>query len=57
MNEDSYKDITLNLRISIDEKEVIWEKAQSFTAGNLSEWVRAAALNYTPRKKDLKEVS
>ena len=57
MNDESFKHINVNIRISPDDQEIMWEKADAFTAGNLSEWIRAAARNYTPRKRDLKEVS
>lgn len=38
-----------------DDYQKIKQNAQKFTAGNISEWIRYAALNHTPKKSDLVE--
>lgn len=43
----------LNVRINKAEKEAIKAKADQFANGDVSKWVRDAALNYVPRKQEI----
>lgn len=42
-------------RVSEAEEKIIREKAEKLTGGNLSEFIRYAALNFQPTAKDLIE--
>jgi hypothetical protein len=42
-----------NFKISDDDKNLIKKNAEQYAEGNISEWIRFAAINYKPRKKDL----
>jgi hypothetical protein len=42
-----------NLRLSDRERKIIEEKANKYTLGNRSAYIRYAALNFTPKDKDL----
>lgn len=41
------------VELTRDEKSRIQKKAELYTKGNMSEWVRYASLNLEPRKEDL----
>lgn len=43
----------MTFRISEKEYNAVLRKASVHTNGNVSEWVRYAAQNFTPRKADL----
>lgn len=42
----------VNFKASEKEKEAIVKKAEKYGA-NMSEWIRYAAMNFTPKKGDL----
>ncbi len=42
-------------RVNNDESNIIQEKADLYTDGNVSEYLRYAALNFVPSKKDLEK--
>jgi len=43
----------INLRVEPEILKAIKEKAEKYAAGNMSEWLRYAALNHEPNPKDL----
>lgn len=43
----------VNFKIKKDEKKAIMAKAKKYAGGNLSFWLRYAALHFVPSKKDL----
>lgn len=43
------------VRLNEDEKAAILRKAKVFTEGKIGEFMRYAALNFNPRKKDLEK--
>jgi hypothetical protein len=43
----------INFKCADSDREKIVEKAKEFTKGNVSEWIRHAAMNYSPPKRDL----
>lgn len=45
--------ILINLKVTSEELQLIRQKAKAFTKGNSSAWVRYAATQLSPRKKDL----
>lgn len=44
---------SIGLRVSETERAIIEAKAKKFTKGNVSEWVRYAAINMQPKKEDV----
>lgn len=40
----------INLRVWLEIKKKMQEKADQFTGGNISEWLRMSGTQYTPRK-------
>ena len=42
------KNKVVSLRLSIEQREAIQENADMFTEGNISEWMRVAAIDYVP---------
>jgi len=44
----------LNLKVSESELKQIKKLADKYTNGNLSQWVRYTAINYRPKKSELK---
>lgn len=49
----SLKDQRIMLKLSERERAQIQANADMFTEGNLSEWIRYASINMTPKKSDL----
>lgn len=47
------RDIRVNARVNTREMAVIMSWAIKYTKGDLSGWIRYAALNFKPGKKDL----
>lgn len=45
--------ILINFKLTLAEKKVLLEKAKKYARGNLSLWLRYAAINHQPPKKDL----
>jgi hypothetical protein len=43
----------VNLKVTKKEKRMLQALADSYTAGNLSEWLRYAGLHFIPRKSDM----
>lgn len=43
----------VNFKIAPSEYEKLEEKAKQYTNGNVSEWIRYAALNHKPSKSEL----
>lgn len=43
----------INLKVSPDDIKAIRAKAKKFTNGNISSWIRYAATQLTPKKKDV----
>lgn len=43
----------INFRASIPELKEIKDKANKYTDGDISKWIRYSAIKYTPKKKDL----
>jgi len=41
------------VRFSEEEKNGVLQKAMVYTDGKISEWIRYAAQNHTPRARDL----
>lgn len=46
---------TLSLRLSVGERALIGALARKYAGGNMSEWVRYAALNFRPTKEDFEK--
>lgn len=46
----------INLKLSRGERRLIQAKADKFSGGNVSEWIRYAAINLEPRIQDLVNV-
>lgn len=46
--------IVLTLKVNAEEMKTLLARAHGFTKGNVSEWVRYAAMNFKPTKGDLK---
>lgn len=44
-----------NVRLTESERKIIDEKALLYTDGNASAWVRYAAINLKPLKKDIEK--
>jgi hypothetical protein len=44
----------ISTRFLFTEQMILQAMATKFTGGNVSEWIRYAALNFKPAKKDLK---
>lgn len=44
----------INLKANREERNAIKANAKKFARGNVSEWVRYAAINFKPRSEDLK---
>lgn len=42
----------ITIRVTDDERKRIAELAEEWTDGNVSEWMRLAALKFKPRKED-----
>jgi len=49
------KDERINLKISTEEYNKIHQKAMLYTNGNISAWIRYAAINCIPEGEDLEE--
>lgn len=47
----------MNVRLKDQEREDMQKKADEFAGGNLSVWMRYAALNMKPRARDLDRVA
>jgi hypothetical protein len=47
--------ITVPFKVNADEMRAILSNAHTFTKGNVSEWVRYAAMNCKPAKGDLEK--
>ncbi len=45
----------VTVRMSNDERNRAMQKAMAYTNGDLSKWVRYAAQNCVPRKKDMEK--
>lgn len=45
--------IVVPFKVNAEEMKTLLARAHGFTKGNISEWVRYAALNFVPSKKDL----
>lgn len=45
-----------NTKVDAKERIIIEKNAKKYANGNLSLWIRQAAMNYKPRSCDLKEV-
>ena len=43
----------INFKISDDERKVLKQKALQYTGGNVSEWLRYAAMNHVPKPSEL----
>ena len=43
------------MRMSQEELKTLQAKADLYTNGNLSEWIRYAAFNYQPKKSELSD--
>ena len=43
------------IRIDDSEKKLIMDKAKKYTDGNVSAYIRFAAVNFEPKKRDLVE--
>jgi hypothetical protein len=46
---------TISLRLSLTERVFIDSHARKYAGGNVSEWVRYAALNFKPTKEDFEK--
>ena len=47
------KDSSITIKMIEKEKSEIQKKADLYAGGNMSAWLRYAALNHTPKKKEL----
>jgi len=47
--------IVLTFKVSAQEMQALLARAHGFTKGNLSEWIRFAALKLKPRKEDFEK--
>jgi hypothetical protein len=47
--------IVLDVRVNAEEMRTILARAHGLTKGNVSEWLRFAALNFKPTKKDFQK--
>jgi hypothetical protein len=47
--------IVVPFKVNAEEMRVLLARAGGFTSGNVSEWVRYAALNFVPNKKDFEK--
>lgn len=47
--------IILTVRVNAQEMQTVLARAHGFTEGNIGEWIRYAALNFVPAKKDLQK--
>lgn len=45
----------MNIRVTKAEREKIVKKAEAFTRGNISDWLRYAGAHHEPRKEHLVE--
>ena len=52
MSKPTKKTIMVNIRVTEVEKRKMQDKANKHTDGNLSAWVKYAAINYIPKKPD-----
>jgi hypothetical protein len=50
---DKEKRRNFTMRMSAEEMKQLQEKADLYTNGNLSQWIRYAAFNYVPKKSEL----
>lgn len=46
----------INLKLTRNERRMIQARADKYTGGNVSEWIRYAAINLEPRIQDLVNV-
>ena len=47
------REIPLRARANAEEMRKILARAVKFTGGDVSKWLRYAAMNHTPKKEDL----
>jgi len=47
--------IVVPFKVNADEMRELLKKAHQYTKGNISEWVRFAALNFKPKKEDFEK--
>lgn len=47
--------IVVPFKVNSDEMRELMKKAHAFTKGNISEWVRFAALKFKPSKEDFEK--
>lgn len=43
----------VNFKIRKDDLKLVIGKADKYAAGNISRWIRHAAINHVPKRKDL----
>lgn len=48
--------VSHTVRLSVEERRAIKDKAEEYTQGNMSDWIRHSALNYVPPKDALEKV-
>lgn len=44
----------MNFKANTEDRKVIAARAKKYAKGNVSLWLRHAAMNYTPKRKDLR---